>query len=120
MTIILKSDWRSIEREFDRLEHSAERAAVYLDAVLNAGFRATQGAVHVITGSLKTSGKKSSSFDGDTWRGEISYGGVSLGINNPVTYAIYEKARDGDHDFFSPLYALDSVYVRAILRALSK
>lgn len=120
MTIQIKSDWRAVERELDRLERAPELAAVYLDAVLNKGFTATQGAVHIITGSLKSSGKKSSHFDGDTWTGEISYGGVSLGVNNPVTYAIYEKARDGDHDFFTPLKALDSLYVRAILKALSK
>lgn len=117
--IILKTDWKAIERELDRLGRAPERAAVYLDAVLNTGFKATQGAVHVITGSLKMSGSKSSSFDGNEWEGNIIYGGVSLGVNNPVTYAIYEKARDGNHDFFTPLKALDSLYVRAILKAMS-
>lgn len=118
--IRINSNWKDLEREIARLERSPALAAVYLDAALNTSFKATQGAVHIITGSLKSSGKKSSSFDGDTWRGEIVYGGISLGVNNPVTYAIYEKARDGDHDFFTPLKALQSNYMRAILRALEK
>lgn len=119
MSITIRSNWSAIERELDRLDRAPERAKFYLDRVLDTGFKATQGAVHVITMSLKLSGKKSSEMHGDTWVGKISYGGVSLGINNPVTYAIYEKARDGDHDFFSPLKALDSMYVKAILKVLS-
>jgi hypothetical protein len=114
----IRSNWTEINRELDRLERSPIRAAAYLDNVLYKGFAETQAAVHVITGSLKTSGKISTGFDGDTWKGEISYGGASLGVNNPVTYAIYEKARDGAHDFFTPLKALDSLFVKAILKAL--
>lgn len=119
MTIRIDSDYRELERELDRLGKAPQKAKLYLDAVLASGFKSTQAAVHVITGSLKSSGKSSSEMHGDTWEGEISYGGVSLGINNPVTYAIYEKARDGDHDFFYPLHALDSLYVKAILKALA-
>lgn len=91
-----------------------------LDSVLALGFAWTQGAVHVVTGSLKTSGKKSSAMAGDTWEGVISYGGPSLGINNPVTYAIYEKARDDVHDFMSPLKGLDSMWVEALVKVLSR
>lgn len=116
--IILKSNWSEIERELDRLEKAPDRASLYLDVVLYKGFAETQAVVHVITGSLKSSGKASTDFDGNTWRGRISYGGVSLGVNNPVTYAIYEKARDEDHDFMTPLKTLDSLYTKAILKAL--
>jgi len=117
--IRLTSNWTQVTKELDRLEKAPMRAKLYLDAVLDTGFKSTQAAVHVITGSLKASGKHSSEMRGDTWEGEISYGGISLGVNNPVTYAIYEKARDADHDFFAPLQALDSLYVKAILKALS-
>lgn len=127
--IRLKSNWTQLNHELDRLEKAPAKAKVYLDAVLTSGFQATQAAVHVETGSLKSSGKKSSSMVGDEWRGEIEYGGVSTGINNPVTYAIYEKARGttwagpssvkGDHNFMAPLDALDSLYVKAILKAMS-
>lgn len=118
MTIKIRSNWSEIERELDRLERAPVRAKAYLDSVLATGFKATQGAVHVITGSLKSSGKKSSILWDDTWYGEISYGGISLGVNNPVTYAIYEKARDEDHDFLWPLRNLDSSYIAAIMMAL--
>lgn len=130
VSITIKSDWRSIEKELKRLEKAPLRARAFLDAALDTGFAATQSAVHVITGSLKSSGKKTSDMHGDTWRGQISYGGVSIGVNNPVTYAIYEKARGaggaggesnakGDHDFMAPLASLDSLYVKAILKVLS-
>lgn len=118
--IKLKSNWKSIEKELDRLEKAPDRAAIYLDVVLYKGFAATQGMVHIETGSLKSSGKANTEFDGDTWKGKIEYGGLSLGVNNPVTYAIYEKARDGAHDFMLPLKSLDSQYVKAILKALKK
>ena len=93
---------------------------IALDAVLSMGFIWTQADVHVVTGSLKSSGSKSSDMPGNTWEGVISYGGASKGINNPVTYAIYEKARDGSHDFMTPLKALDSLWVDALLKVLSK
>ncbi len=31
---------------------------------------------------------------------------MSAGINNPVDYAIYEKARGGDHNFMEPVETL--------------
>src|SRR5690606_38051615 len=100
-----------------------------LDTILHTGFAQTQAAVHVITGSLKSSGKATTNFDGDTWEGEITYGGISMGVNNRVTYAIYEKARGahwagpssvkGNHDFMAPLDKLDTLYTKMILKALS-
>ena len=74
-----------------------------LESALAAAFAETQAATHVITASLKMSGKTSSDFDGKEWTGEITYGGASAGANNPVRYAIYEMARGGEHDFFSGL-----------------
>lgn len=117
--IRLRSNWREFERELDRLEQVPTKASLAMDTIFHKGFAETQAIVHVVTGSLKSSGRAETEFDGDTWRGTISYGGVSFGIRNPVTYAIYEKARDEDHDFFVPLKALDSLYVKAILKALS-
>lgn len=80
-----------------------------LELMLAAAFAETQAATHVITGSLKASGKTESDFDDDQWEGSISYGGVLWKApapgpaNDPVDYAIYEMARGGDHDFFGPL-----------------
>ena len=117
----LTSNYRELEREADRLEALPDvKSKPALDAVLSAGFKLTQGAVHIQTGSLKSSGKKASLIHGDTWEGVISYGGVSAGVNNPVDYAIYEKRREGSHDFFSPLKALDGLWIKAMLRTLAK
>lgn len=115
----LFSDYKALEREIDRLERLPDlKAKGLLDGALTISFEMTQGAVHIITGSLKSSGKKSSHIDGDTWEGEIVYGGVSLGVNNPVTYAIYEKARDGAHDFFTPLKGTKHLFTKAIIEGM--
>lgn len=121
VNIRISSNYTAMDKMAARLDRVPTlKDKAYLDAVLETGFKMTQGAVHVITGSLKSSGKSSSHVRGKTWIGTISYGGVSLGVNNPVTYAIYEKARDGDHDFFTPLSTLDSLWVKAMVRILSK
>lgn len=116
---LLSSNWKEVDLELKRLGDAPYKSKFYLDRVLNTGFKATQAAVHVITGSLKTSGKQSSLMWDNEWHGEISYGGVSKGVNNPVTYAIYEKARDEDHDFFNVLKELDPLFVKALMKVLS-
>lgn len=84
-----------------------------LETLLFSAFVATQAATHVITGSLKASGKTNTEFDGDEWEGSITYGGALWKVpipgpaNDPVEYAIYEMARGGDHDFFGPLVAYE-------------
>lgn len=100
------SDWAA------RVKKSAGphyKTTVELEALLRAAFSDTQVRTHVITGSLKASGKTSSDFDGDTWTGTIEYGGdlwkvpVPGPAHDPVRYAIYEMARGGEHDFFAGL-----------------
>jgi hypothetical protein len=118
MSMKITSNYRQMNKELDRLEDAPNRAKLYLDSVLSRGFNLTQGAVHVITASLKTSGVKDSKMRKDVWIGTIRYGGKSLGVNNPVNYAIYELERDGDHDFMKPLDTLGPLYVKAILKAL--
>lgn len=125
MTIRLRSNWNRIDRELDRLERMPDPAMIErLDRVLESGFAATQAAVHIQTGSLKSSGDKSSVFHQATkeWVGEISYGGPSLGPNNPVDYAIYEMRRDpderGDHDFMQPLAPYHLAFLHAMLKGL--
>lgn len=76
-----------------------------LEQALLKGFASTQAGVHVITSSLKWSGKTASDFNGEEWSGEVSYGGPSTGVHNPVEYAIYEAQRGGAHDFMTPLDA---------------
>lgn len=56
--------------------------------------------VHIDTGSLLSSGRVNAlDTSGDRWSGEISYGGTSAGINNPVKYAAQEYFRGGQHDY---------------------
>lgn len=84
-----------------------------LEATTQAGFRATQLAVHVITGSLKASGRTETDFDGKVWSGTLIYGGASAPIN-PVRYAKYELARGGSHYFFGPMDAFEAQYRAAV------
>lgn len=118
--ITLQSDYSDLDAELDRLERLPDfKLKRQLDNVLDHGFKKTQAEVHIITGSLKSSGKKTSDIQGDEWVGEIRYGGPSKGINNPVDYAIYEKARDAEHDFFAGLPLLHLEYVAVIKKGLS-
>lgn len=71
-----------------------------LEEVMAEAFAESQAIVHVITGSLKGSGRTSFKVEGDQWTGEISYGGPSPGFpHDPVDYAGYEQERGGSHDF---------------------
>ncbi len=105
-----------IEKEIDRLADGPTLLDIEkFENVLLSQFAATQTAVHVVTRSLKTSGKVHSSIGENKWEGEITYGGPSPGsIHNPVDYAEYERERDGDHDFLLPAKKLESYYETAI------
>lgn len=111
----------SLRRIIDRLEKLGGppgfKVVAGLEAALHAAFVDTQIKTHIITGSLKASGKTESDFNGDSeWTGIISYGGSSTGVNNPVDYAIYEMARGGDHDFFRDLQLYDRQFAESIDR----
>lgn len=92
-----------------------------LEAALAAAFEDTQARTHIITGSLKASGVTESDFSNEhVWEGSITYGGALHGApkpgppNDPVTYAIFEMARGGDHDFFGHLPDFDHMFEEAI------
>lgn len=104
-----------IQREIDRLADGPTlNDYLAFERVLVSQYAATQTAVHVITSSLKTSGKMNSRFSQSSWQGEISYGGPSEGIHNPVKYAEYERERDGAHDFLAPARSMDNDYIDAM------
>jgi hypothetical protein len=120
--IRLDSDFGEVDRELDRLQRLPDARMVHLlNMVLDMAYVATQADVHVRTGSLKSSGKMSDNRDleTDSWEGELTYGGPSEGPNNPVDYAIYEKARGGSHDFMASTEGLDPLFVAAIKAGLS-
>ena len=115
MSIIIKGNYTAWEREFDRLESMPDyKTQVALFGVLREGFVLSNADTHVDTGSLKASEKAKGDVDKatHTWTGTLTWGGPSTGINNPVDYAIYEKARGGDHDF---THSLDLLHVKWVL-----
>lgn len=103
-------DDHEAQQELARLG-SLNRVAYHLESLLSRQFQASEAAVHVLTGSLKGSADLQSGFDEDTWTGRLSWGGAAPGeVNDPVVYAVYEKARGGLHDFREPAVKLGSGY----------
>lgn len=96
---------KEMREQFQKLSKPPVQTIAKLEGELNSTFLATQAATHIITGSLKASGKTTSDWDENTftWTGEIIYGGASTGLISPVDYAIYEQARGGAHDFMAPV-----------------
>lgn len=100
-------DWIADLKEWEGPPH---KATVKFEALLQAAYVDTQARTHILTGSLKATGRAESDFDGEVWTGTIEYGGAlwrpPMGpgpAKDPVDYAIYEMARGGEHDFFSGL-----------------
>lgn len=101
-----RDDFSDIDRDLG--EAYPSRAFIEkLDVLLLQTFKDTQKFVHVDTASLKMSGRVESGYSRATnrWTGEISYGGSSAGVHDPVRYAVYEAARGHYHDFMAPAYA---------------
>jgi hypothetical protein len=114
--VYVEVDISDVEHELDRIIDGPGIADVAeFESVLASQFQITQQAVHIITGSLKLSGKISSRMDTNSWEGEITYGGVAAGaLHNPVKYAHYEQERDGAHDYMEPIYRFDDRYGDAV------
>lgn len=101
-----RDDFGDIDRDFGEA-HPSRTFIEKLDMLMYKTFMDTQNFVHVDTASLKMSGRVESGYSRATnrWTGEISYGGPSAGVHNPVRYAVYEAARGHYHDFMAPAYA---------------
>lgn len=112
----IEVDISDVLDELDRIIDGPSNAAIAeLEAVLASQYQKTQMAVHIITGSLKNSGKLDSHITKDSWVGSITYGGSSPGFpHNPVKYAHYEQERDSSHDFMAGAYPLDTLYGNAV------
>lgn len=99
------------------------RLQVKLLNALDATFDMTQELVHIITGSLRGSGRKEIEQTGAaTFRVAVIYGGPAPGFpNDPVDYAIFEMARGGSHDFMTPaVVATEHEYPRAMADAVTE
>lgn len=94
------TDWDPTLRDLHVLENApSARGVLAMSATLDLGLFVMKGATHVQTRSLQSSEKAEGDRKGSKWEGEISAGGVSTGVHNPVSYAIYEQARGESHDF---------------------
>jgi hypothetical protein len=113
----LEVDIHEPDDELTRLIHGLTGSDSHqFEAVLATQFIATQGHVHVITGSLRDSGKMDSEDNRVKWVGDIKYGGVAPGaVYDPVVYADEEYSRGGDHDFLAPAKERDGMYKEAML-----
>lgn len=113
--IHIESDFSDVDRELSRLDNVPVSVHLELEVILATAFARSQQEVHVITGSLHASGTIESDLKDDIWKGEIEYGGPSLGHkHDPVEYAEYEQRRGGSHDFMASTYPLDSAYGRVV------
>lgn len=114
--IIIHSDYSDMENELSRLESMpTPRMTANLNTALDLSLKTTKGQVHVLTGRLKASGKSQSKKNKNDWVGTFSFGGTEV-----VHYAIYEKERDGTHNFFSQVHLLRTLFVSAIKQGLSR
>jgi hypothetical protein len=117
--IIIKGDYSSIESEFDRLEQLPDfKTTNALDVAHTFAFSAAQAAIHVKKGALKATGRKTSRTYNTKWVGTMRWGGAAKG--GFVDYAIYEKARDDEHDWLNAVEPFEALYVAAMMRGLEK
>lgn len=115
--ITIRSDIEKMLSEVRRLANPLGDNSTLSDtfeAIITTQFQLTQKAVHIQTGSLKSSGKLDTDKDGNSWKGVISYGGISSGIHNPVRYAGHELERGGLHDYMSEGIEYERFYGPAI------
>lgn len=95
-------------------------------AVFARNYMATQAVVHVITGSLRGSGKAEvSASTSHRWEAEMSYGGLSGGVKNPVRYAVSElygqsPSYGGNHNFLEPTEFIDDEMIGPVASFISR
>lgn len=116
----IHGDYSALDSFIRKMEHApSPKGVAALEAVLNTGLGMVKTATHVDTGSLKSSvTSESEKVPPHSWEGTITAGGPSTGVNNPVDYAIYEKARGGAHDFFEPLPGLRPLWIKAVKESM--
>lgn len=113
--IYIKGDYDALDRELDKVGSApTAKGKAALEAVLRLSLTEMQLATHVDTGSLRFSEKASSEEGHNKWTGTLTAGGASLGVNNPVDYAIYEKRRGGEHDFIDALDVMAPAWLAAV------
>jgi len=103
----------------DVLSGPGPETVAALDASLDAAYAESQVRVHIITGSLKRSGRTDTSTDDDSWEGSLTYGGPSPGsVNDPVRYAELERQRGGTHDYLANIPLLYDRFEAALFASV--
>ncbi len=133
MSLHIHVDTDPVDRELNRLAAGPTPVDIRrFSAVLTAQFQHTQQRVHIITGSLRASGKEDAGETEHGWEGQISYGGPAPGFrHDPVKYADEERGRQGrgypgtniagdtnsNHDFMAPVFnaGYNRQYIQAML-----
>lgn len=145
MGVRIEMDASDALREIHRLAGGPGLDDVHrFERVIIAQYQATQAVVHIITGSLRRSGKVDfdAGFTGHQWNGEVTYGGDAPGaVRGYVKYARYEQQRaigganyrrargwlpgtniqgeaNTDHDFMWPVAGFEPDYLEAMLAFL--
>lgn len=96
MTVEYTVDYHEPNNDLEKHSGGLDTETVLaLEAALITVFQTTQAQVHVHSGRLRESGRIESHTHGNTWTGEIKYGG---GISR-VDYAWFEQRRGGTHNF---------------------
>lgn len=117
MSWIITVDDSKLQDELKRLADGPSLAdGLRFDSILQAVYAQTQLIVHVITHSLKSSGRVNSTNRNNKLDGEVRYGGPSPGsVYDPVKYAEYEQGKGGTHDFMEPAAHYDGEFVEVVL-----
>lgn len=131
----LKASPGALSQIADKAKTAGYQLAGVLEEVHRVNFLESQAITHVISGSLKASGKTSTSWSQRDlrWEGTMEYGGALVRVpvplptgtskqyspsafepKDPVKYAVYERARGGPHDFFGPAPIWKEKYEAAI------
>lgn len=75
VAVYIASQWDDVEKELNRLKDLPGReGSAVLDSVLASAFSDAQEKVHILSGSLKASGRSYSTDDGDVWTGTMHWG----------------------------------------------
>lgn len=120
--------WDDAIAEIKRLTGEADfRIVAGFEGVFAQVAESVDAKVHVLTGSLRASGKRSTEYNAaqSRWTGELSYGGTLVKSAvpgppiDPVVYAVYERNRGGSHDFFGEVHLWEPEYEAVILGWMS-
>ena len=105
----IEVDAGEVIRELDRVSKGpGEYTFMSFEGAFTEAFAIIEEDVHIQTGSLFSTGRVTTAFEGPfVWEGTIHYGGPAPGrINDPVYYGAAELARGGDHFYLEAAHRI--------------